>query len=298
MRLAPSRLARPPREGWQALSSARLLLRLTLGLLLSLILAIGLGLLVTGCGGEASSPTASGSDNHTASTTPTARASPKPTLIRSKTSKTSSPKPKPTRSVASTRDVRRRDEGVEGPDRLRQRRPRRRRDHQVRLVDGPDRRWSLGLRAARSRAPSAARRQPPRRGRRHPSARRPHRRPLAASSTTTAPGRPTWVRAPGSAASALRSVGARITKVRRGTTLRFGALQAKVLSPGLALRRRQRGQRRPAARGRRQALPVHRRLHRAERVARGQHLRPRPAALPAQGRPPRLALLDLVELPR
>lgn len=36
----------------------------------------------------------------------------------------------------------------------------------------------------------------------------------------------------GSAASALRSVGARITKVRRGATLRFGALTAKVLSPG------------------------------------------------------------------
>ncbi len=35
-----------------------------------------------------------------------------------------------------------------------------------------------------------------------------------------------------------------------------------------------------------------------ERVARRQHLRPRPAALPAQGGAPRLALLDLVELPR
>ena len=36
----------------------------------------------------------------------------------------------------------------------------------------------------------------------------------------------------GSAASALRSVGAGIKKVRRGDTLRFGALSAKVLSPG------------------------------------------------------------------
>jgi competence protein ComEC len=36
----------------------------------------------------------------------------------------------------------------------------------------------------------------------------------------------------GSATAALRRVGARITKVRRGATLRFGALKAKVLSPG------------------------------------------------------------------
>ncbi len=36
----------------------------------------------------------------------------------------------------------------------------------------------------------------------------------------------------GSAGSALRSVGAGIKKVRRGATLRFGALSAKVLSPG------------------------------------------------------------------
>jgi competence protein ComEC len=36
----------------------------------------------------------------------------------------------------------------------------------------------------------------------------------------------------GSAGSALRSVGAHITKARRGMTLRFGALRAKVLSPG------------------------------------------------------------------
>lgn len=36
----------------------------------------------------------------------------------------------------------------------------------------------------------------------------------------------------GSAASALRSAGARIVKVRRGQTLRFGRLKAKVLSPG------------------------------------------------------------------
>ena len=36
----------------------------------------------------------------------------------------------------------------------------------------------------------------------------------------------------GSAGSALRSVGAGIKKVRRGATLRFGALNAKVLSPG------------------------------------------------------------------
>jgi len=36
----------------------------------------------------------------------------------------------------------------------------------------------------------------------------------------------------GSASGALQSVGARITKVRRGATLRFGALRAKVLSPG------------------------------------------------------------------
>ena len=36
----------------------------------------------------------------------------------------------------------------------------------------------------------------------------------------------------GSAAAALRGVGASITKVRRGATLRFGALRAKVLSPG------------------------------------------------------------------
>lgn len=35
----------------------------------------------------------------------------------------------------------------------------------------------------------------------------------------------------GSAASALRSVGARVVKVRRGQTLRFGRLKAKVLSP-------------------------------------------------------------------
>ena len=36
----------------------------------------------------------------------------------------------------------------------------------------------------------------------------------------------------GSAASALRAVGAAVKKVRRGDTLRFGALSAKVLSPG------------------------------------------------------------------
>ena len=36
----------------------------------------------------------------------------------------------------------------------------------------------------------------------------------------------------GSAASALRRVGAHITRARRGMTLRFGALRAKVLSPG------------------------------------------------------------------
>jgi len=36
----------------------------------------------------------------------------------------------------------------------------------------------------------------------------------------------------GSAASALRSVRARVTRARRGMTLRFGALRAKVLSPG------------------------------------------------------------------
>lgn len=36
----------------------------------------------------------------------------------------------------------------------------------------------------------------------------------------------------GSATASLRAVGARITKVRRGTTLRFGSLRAKVLSPG------------------------------------------------------------------
>lgn len=36
----------------------------------------------------------------------------------------------------------------------------------------------------------------------------------------------------GSAGSALRGVGARITKVRRGMTLRFGTLRARVLSPG------------------------------------------------------------------
>jgi competence protein ComEC len=35
----------------------------------------------------------------------------------------------------------------------------------------------------------------------------------------------------GSAAEALRSVGAKITRVRRGDTLRFGALRAKVVSP-------------------------------------------------------------------
>ncbi|MFA4965785.1 MAG: ComEC/Rec2 family competence protein, partial [Thermoleophilia bacterium] len=36
----------------------------------------------------------------------------------------------------------------------------------------------------------------------------------------------------GNATAALKSVGARIVKVRRGTTLRFGALRAKVLNPG------------------------------------------------------------------
>lgn len=36
----------------------------------------------------------------------------------------------------------------------------------------------------------------------------------------------------GSAAAALRAVGARIVKVRRGATLRFGSVKAKVLSPG------------------------------------------------------------------
>ena len=101
----------------------------------------------------------------------------------------------------------------------------------------------------------------------------------------------------GSAASALRSVGAAIKKVRRGETLRFGRLRAKVLSPGslsgdanedsvvLLLE----------VDGRRFLFTGD--CTGANESVVGEHLCAGTAALPAQGGPPRLALLDLVELP-